>query len=226
MCVHGRNITYVRTYRFLPADTRYIRIWYIIRTWYHTKTKISRTHAHFFSPLKPRLEHTHRFFFLDVAIRNSLRSNYAVFFYPKLIGTKITINKYFEAFNIHPWFAANTKQIYLYSSQTRRATTFERCPPGDTCSTCASIPRSLPSGGAFYFRRIYLVVRSTYQVRIRAYMRRRRVLNHKPVWELHTSASTGPLLLSCFPLHRRQISSDKHLHLYRRPPQKHKLLKD
>ena len=34
----------VRTYRFLPADTRYIRIWYIIRTWYH-KTKISRTHA-------------------------------------------------------------------------------------------------------------------------------------------------------------------------------------
>ena len=26
----------VRTYRFLPADTRYIRIWYIIRTWYHT----------------------------------------------------------------------------------------------------------------------------------------------------------------------------------------------
>ena len=36
----------VRTYRFLPADTRYIRIWYIIRT-----------------SLKPRLvEHTHRFF--------------------------------------------------------------------------------------------------------------------------------------------------------------------
>ena len=26
----------VRTYRFLPADTRYIRIWYIIRIWYHT----------------------------------------------------------------------------------------------------------------------------------------------------------------------------------------------
>ena len=56
----------VRTYRFLPADTRYIRIWYIIRTWYHTKTKISRTHAQIFSPLKPRLEHTHSFFFLDV----------------------------------------------------------------------------------------------------------------------------------------------------------------
>ena len=164
----------------------YIRVWYIIRTTRAvcrppTKTKISRRHA--------------QIFFLDVAIRNSLRSNYAVFFYPKLIGTKITINKYFEAFNIHPWFAANTKQIYLYSSQTRRATTFERCPPGDTCSTCASIPRSLPSGGAFYFRRIYLVVRSTYQVRIRAYMRRRRVLNHKPVWELHTSATPTPLLL-------------------------------
>ena len=44
---------------FLPADTRYIRIWYIIRT-----------------SLKPRLvEHTRRLFFVDVAIRNSLRSN-------------------------------------------------------------------------------------------------------------------------------------------------------
>ena len=27
---------HVRTYRFLPTDTRYVRIWYIIRTWYHT----------------------------------------------------------------------------------------------------------------------------------------------------------------------------------------------
>ena len=49
-------------------------------TWYHTKTKISRTHAHFFSPLKPRLvEHTHEvqifFGMYLVAIRNSLRSN-------------------------------------------------------------------------------------------------------------------------------------------------------
>ena len=24
----------VRTFRFIPPDTRYIRIWYIIRTWY------------------------------------------------------------------------------------------------------------------------------------------------------------------------------------------------
>ena len=65
----------VRTYRFLPADTRYIRIWHIIRTWHHTKTKISRTHAQFFSPLKPRSFARTDFFFGDVAIRNSLRSN-------------------------------------------------------------------------------------------------------------------------------------------------------
>ena len=43
---------HVRTYRFLPADTRYIRIWYIIRTWYHTVVA-----------LKPKFgEHTHIFF--------------------------------------------------------------------------------------------------------------------------------------------------------------------
>ena len=78
MCVHGRNITYVRIdfCRLIPGT--FVRIWYIIRTWCNTKTKISRTHAQIFSPLKPRLvEHTHRFFFLNVAIRNSLRSNNA-----------------------------------------------------------------------------------------------------------------------------------------------------
>ena len=62
-----------------------------------------------------------------------------------------------------------------------------------TCSTCMFYmyvhPETLPPGGAFYFRRIYLVVR------IRAYMSRRRVPNHKSVWELHTSATPPPLLL-------------------------------
>ena len=74
------------TYRYVPGI---IRIWYIIRTWYHkvwyiriwyiirttiavcrppTKTKISQTHA--------QISQTHaQIFFLDVAIRNSLRSN-------------------------------------------------------------------------------------------------------------------------------------------------------
>ena len=77
---------HVRTYRFLPADTRYIR--YILiwndctphASWYH-KVWYIRIWYIIRSPLKPRLdEHTntrtnYRFFFLDVAIRNSLRSN-------------------------------------------------------------------------------------------------------------------------------------------------------
>ena len=75
----------VRTYRFLPADTRYIRIWYIVRTWYHTVVACDNNSGLPTPPLKPRLvEHTHSFFFKDVAlycgvtqvgIRNSLRSN-------------------------------------------------------------------------------------------------------------------------------------------------------
>ena len=66
----------------------YIRIWYIIRTWYHTylvhntfptKTKISRTHAH-----------THNFFGGDVAIRNSLRSNNVCTLVPFLLSTEFS----------------------------------------------------------------------------------------------------------------------------------------
>ena len=75
----------VRTYRFLPADTRYIRIlrtWYhkvwYVRTWYHTVVACDNNNSVLPTPLKPRLvEHTHKVHtsFWDVAIRNSLRSN-------------------------------------------------------------------------------------------------------------------------------------------------------
>ena len=62
----------VRTYRFLPADTRYIRIFADPPL---KPRLVEHTHKNF-PPLKPRLfEQTHRFFFRDVAIRNSLRSN-------------------------------------------------------------------------------------------------------------------------------------------------------
>ena len=71
------------------------------------------------------------------------------FLLPKSYRNK-TINKYF-VFHIRPWFATNTKQRYLYSCQTRRATSFQSCPPGDTCSTCMSIPTPYLRGVLFIF---------------------------------------------------------------------------
>ena len=64
-----------------------------------------------------------------------------------------------------------------------------------TCSTCMSIPRPylLTSGGCFSFSPNIFGLTS--YVRIRACMSRRRVQNHKRVWELHTSAATPPSLL-------------------------------
>ena len=53
-------------------------------------------------------------------------------------------------------------------------------------------PETLPPGGAFIFAEYiwsYVVL-----LRIRAYMSPRRMPNHKPVWELHTSATPPPLL--------------------------------
>ena len=60
-------------------------------------------------------------------------------------------NNHKQVLNLRPWFATNTKQRYLYRSQTRRATTFQSCPSGDTCSTCMSIPRPYLRGGLFIF---------------------------------------------------------------------------
>ena len=40
-------------------------------------------------------------------------------------------NNHTKVVNSCSWLATNTKQRYLYSSQTRRATTFQSCPPGD-----------------------------------------------------------------------------------------------
>ena len=111
------------------------------------------------------------------------------FLLPKSYRNK-TINKYF-VFHIRPWFATNTKQRYLYSCQTRRATSFQSCPPGDTCSTCMSIPTPYLRGVLFIFADYIW----SYVLRIRAYMSRRKVPNHRPVWELHTSATPPPLLL-------------------------------
>ena len=93
------------------------------------------------------------------------------------------------------------------------------------CSTCMYVhPETLPPGSAFYFRRVYLIVRSTY-VRIRVYMSRRRVPNHKSIWELHTSATPPPLLL--LPIESTTNQSRRtYLHLFSRPPQKHQLLED
>ena len=67
---------------FLPADTRYIRIRYIMRTPHKNQDqsntrvshRISRTHVH-----------TRKPFCWDVAIRNSLRSNNIVHIVEKLI---------------------------------------------------------------------------------------------------------------------------------------------
>ena len=92
-----------------------------------------------------------------------------------------------------------------------------------TCSTCMSIPRRYLRGMLFIFAEyIWSHVVRTYTCI--PYMSRRRVPNHKPVWELRTSATPPPIL--CFPLNRRQISSDVTSSPLLRPPQKHKLLKD
>ena len=40
-------------------------------------------------------------------------------------------NDHKQVFHIRLWFAANTNQRYMYSSQTRRATAFQSCPPGN-----------------------------------------------------------------------------------------------
>ena len=40
-------------------------------------------------------------------------------------------NNHTKVVNSCSWLATNTKQRYLYSSQTRRATTFQSYPPGD-----------------------------------------------------------------------------------------------
>ena len=103
-------------------------------------------------------------------------------------------NNHKQVLNLRPWFATNTKQRYLYRSQTRRATTFQSCPSGDTCSTCMSIPRPYLRGGLFIFTEYILVVRDTY-IYVHTYVYRRRVPNHKPVWELHISATPPALFL-------------------------------
>ena len=123
--------------------------------------------------------------------------------YPKLIGTRVSVNKY-QVFNIRPSFAANTKRRYLYSSQTRWATTFKRRPPGDPRSTCISIPRPYLRGVLYVFRRIYFVVRSTYVYVHTCLEEECRIINQSG------SCTLGPLrpLYCYFPLNRRQIWSD------------------
>ena len=64
--------------------------------------------------------------------------------------------------------------------------------------------RDLTSGGAFYFRRIYLVVRSTYAYK---HTCPEGVPNHNPAWELNTLRRLC-LLYCCVPLNRWQISPD------------------
>ena len=61
------------------------------------------------------------------------------------------------------------------------------------CTSHVCPSRDLTSGGCFLFSPN--ICGSTYYVRLRAYMSRRRVPNHKPTWQLHTSASPPPLLL-------------------------------
>ena len=63
-----------------------------------------------------------------------------------------------------------------------------------TCSTCMSIPRPYLRGGLFIFTEYILVVRDTY-IYVHTYVYRRRVPNHKPVWELHISATPPALFL-------------------------------
>ena len=62
-----------------------------------------------------------------------------------------------------------------------------------TCSTCMSIPRNYLRGVFFIFAEYiwsYVVL-----LGIRAYIARRRVSDHKPVGELHTSATPPPLMV-------------------------------
>ena len=65
-------------------------------------------------------------------------------------------------------------------------------------------PETLPPGGAFYFRRIYLVVRSTYVYVHICLEEECRIIRHCG------SCTLRPLRLvyCCFPLNRRQTSSD------------------
>ena len=75
---------------------------------------------------------------------------YAVFFYPKVVGSKITISKYLIL--VHGLQQTLIKYICTASNlQIRRATTFQSCLPGDTCSTCMSIPRPFLRGVLFIF---------------------------------------------------------------------------
>ena len=109
----------------------------------------------------------------------------------------------FLLFNNRRWFATNTKPRYLYSSQTRRATTFQSCPPGVTCSTCMPIPRPYYVRGVLFIFAEYLVVRSTY-VHVHTCLEEEyRIINQYGSCTLRSLR----LLCCCFPLNRRQISS-------------------
>ena len=55
-------------------------------------------------------------------------------------------------------------------------------------------PETLPSEGAFYFRRTYLVVRNTYVYVHTCLEEECRIINQSD-WELHISATLPPLLL-------------------------------
>ena len=73
-----------------------------------------------------------------------------------------------------------------------------------TCSTCMSIPRPFLRGVFFYFRRMYLVVCCTYVYVHTCLEEECRIINQSG------SCTLRPLrlLCCCFPLNRRQISSD------------------
>ena len=108
----------------------------------------------------------------------------------------------FLLFNNRRWFATNTKPRYLYSSQTRRATTFQSCPPGDTCSTCKAIPRPYLRGVLFIFaEHIWsYVVPGTYVYVHTCLEEERRIINKSGSCRLRPLR----LLYCCFPLNRRQ----------------------
>ena len=55
-------------------------------------------------------------------------------------------------------------------------------------------PETLPPGGAFHFRRIYMVVGSTYVYVHTCLEEECRIINQSD-WELHISATLPPLLL-------------------------------
>ena len=114
-------------------------------------------------------------------------------------------NNHKQVFNTRPWFATNTHQIYMYSIQFANSAgdDFSKLPSRRHMFYMHVHPETFPPGGAFYFRRIYFVARSTYAYVHTCLEEECRIIKQSG------SCTLRPLrlLYCCFPLNRQQIIS-------------------